>query len=425
MVVNPFLLALGEALPDLTQSLKQDRQKKRLKDVFNIAQDKELSREQKFDRMGTKLLSVNPTLGMNMIDKANAIREQKIVANRELQTKTLDQKIKLLTPLMSKATNAEQVNSIIERGGLSDIIKEFPEGTEFKTKNKSFRILNINNPMNENKPGVAFVYDDGTISFQKKKVGEGDEQQTVWLEPSPTTQKVQKVKTEADLVSDPDFKAATKSQLQNPALEGRIIYPEGSDKGFIKIETLPTKQTDAITALDDVTAGLTESMRTMQAQGLKPDPVTGRIPVVGEFINIMTKSPEWQAWASDVDRLFQKYRKITTGAQASDKEIERLIPLMPTSKDKDPEVFTRKALNVINEMQKTKDRLLNVYESQGYDVAGFGEIEPRTNEGGDKPGKPRVYDSFDAAKTDFENKLGRKLTPEEEQQLRSKFGALQ
>jgi hypothetical protein len=189
--------------------------------------------------------------------------------------------------------------------------------------------------------------------------------ETIYTDEKVGAQKTVKVTNRDEYVTK-GFQVATPEQIKNVP-EKLVTAADTGDK-MIKLRPLSAVQTKAISDIDNALAIQQDALTMMKDSGLKPDPVTGRIPVVGDVINVFTKKPEWQEWQAKVDRAFQMYRKIVTGAQASDKEIARLVPLMPTSKDKDPEVYTRKALSVLEEMSKSREIILNVYEGVGFDI---------------------------------------------------------
>lgn len=180
--------------------------------------------------------------------------------------------------------------------------------------------------------------------------------------------KTQTVRTEEHL-RDEGLSPATPGQIANPALKHKIRPSEDTKRKFIKLEKLPVKTLTSIGQINDTLVELDTAAQMMIELGLSPSQV-GRIPLIGEFINVMTKNGDWQAWKATVEQAFQKWKLITTGVQASDKELRALEPLMPSSKDVNPVVFMKKTMAVMNAMYGKRERVITLFEDSGYDVAG-------------------------------------------------------
>ena len=84
--------------------------------------------------------------------------------------------------------------------------------------------------------------------------------------------------------------------------------------------------------------------------------------------------PEFAAFAAEVDKIFQIYRKVTTGAQASDKELARLLPLLPKVTDT-PETFNRKSKATLESYKLKRDMMLSNMQKSGIDVSQY-DFEP-------------------------------------------------
>lgn len=78
---------------------------------------------------------------------------------------------------------------------------------------------------------------------------------------------------------------------------------------------------------------------------------------------------------SETEKAFQLYRKETTGAQASDKELQLLRPNLPSITES-PAVFFAKVDKTMEGTRRAKNALLNTYAKAGYDVEAF--LEPDT-----------------------------------------------
>ncbi len=80
---------------------------------------------------------------------------------------------------------------------------------------------------------------------------------------------------------------------------------------------------------------------------------------------------------SEVEKAFQLYRKETTGAQASDKELNMLRPNLPSLTDS-PYVFFSKLNATIEGTKRAQNALLQTFKKAGYDVSDF-LVEEETN----------------------------------------------
>jgi len=92
----------------------------------------------------------------------------------------------------------------------------------------------------------------------------------------------------------------------------------------------------------------------------------------GTLSNLMSqyKYPELQVLKAEVEKAFQLYRKETTGAQASDRELQMLRPLLPSLTDS-PAVFFGKIEQTIAGTQRAMNALLDAYSLAGYDVDAY------------------------------------------------------
>ena len=81
-------------------------------------------------------------------------------------------------------------------------------------------------------------------------------------------------------------------------------------------------------------------------------------------------NPKLSVLLAEVDKAFQLYRKETTGAQASDKELERLRPNLPAITES-PAVFFSKIDATIAGTKRAQKALLDTLDKAGYDVSGY------------------------------------------------------
>ena len=82
------------------------------------------------------------------------------------------------------------------------------------------------------------------------------------------------------------------------------------------------------------------------------------------------QDPRFAALKDKLDRAFQKYRKIITGAQASDKELKTIRPLVANFLQA-PERFFINANDIVSEADRAFNRRLDLMESVGRDVSGL------------------------------------------------------
>lgn len=93
---------------------------------------------------------------------------------------------------------------------------------------------------------------------------------------------------------------------------------------------------------------------------LGPLSIPARFDLAGQY----AKDPKYTALKSKLERAFQKYRKVITGAQASQKELNMLRPLI-TSFTQRPGVFFENARTLINENDRMLDTRLALMEGVG------------------------------------------------------------
>lgn len=91
------------------------------------------------------------------------------------------------------------------------------------------------------------------------------------------------------------------------------------------------------------------------------------------------KDPKFAGLKAEIDKAFQLYRKETTGAQASDKELQMLKPNLPQASDT-AEAFFTKLENTIAGTKRARRYYLESFEKAAYDVSGFQEEETPAGE---------------------------------------------
>jgi len=95
-----------------------------------------------------------------------------------------------------------------------------------------------------------------------------------------------------------------------------------------------------------------------------PLSVPARIDWVGQF----SQDPRYAALRASIEQAFQAFRLRVTGAQASDKELARLRPVLPSLKDR-PKVFWARIDALDNQAQESWDSRVNLYKRFGRDTS--------------------------------------------------------
>lgn len=88
------------------------------------------------------------------------------------------------------------------------------------------------------------------------------------------------------------------------------------------------------------------------------------------FIRQYAKDPEFATLFAEVEKAFQLYRKETTGAQASDKELKVLRPYLPALKER-PEIFFSKLNKTMEGTRRAREIYLETLGKGGVDVSQF------------------------------------------------------
>ena len=85
------------------------------------------------------------------------------------------------------------------------------------------------------------------------------------------------------------------------------------------------------------------------------------------------KDPKYTAAKNKMERVFQSYRKVVTGAQASDRELRMLRPLVASFKDR-PEVFFANLANMEEEADTLLASRFDMYDAFGRDTTKLREL---------------------------------------------------
>ena len=101
------------------------------------------------------------------------------------------------------------------------------------------------------------------------------------------------------------------------------------------------------------------------------------LPARSDILGQYMKGPEFTDAKRRLERVFQRYRKIITGAQASDKELKTIRPLITAFTDQ-PEVFFATAESLVSEARRAFNTRLDLYQAAGRDVTKMrGLLEKR------------------------------------------------
>ena len=237
---------------------------------------------------------------------------------------------------------------------------------------------------------------DGGYEYVDVTKGEGGF--TGITAPDPTLSKNVESKTTDTLISE-GFTKATEGQLANSNLSNKTFMSADGNK-MIKLQRPTAALLEKINVMNTSMESLGASVKEMQEKGLSPDPITEEIPLVGEFILKFTKSPEWQAWRTGVNKSLLNFMRIETGVARSDKEIQRLKAVWANSADFSDEVFAKKAISIFNDINRLKKNHVNLLENQGFDVSGFRpSLEAPLWEGGPSGVSENVQKTKDALNT--------------------------
>lgn len=157
------------------------------------------------------------------------------------------------------------------------------------------------------------------------------------------------------------------------ARERAALAKEKSDDKKEKDARLSDKQTASVTEFDDSVDKMQNAIGLLGNKSSWVGQVDGRIPD-------MLVGSDQAAFRAAVGRMKDAYRKLVTGAGASNLEIARLESRIPSETDTYKN-FMAKANEFIKEVKKAKSTYLNNYEKQGKNVKNFRE--------GDDPGNQK------------------------------------
>jgi hypothetical protein len=117
-----------------------------------------------------------------------------------------------------------------------------------------------------------------------------------------------------------------------------------------------------------------------------PFSLPAKFNIIGQY----AKDPKYTAIKRKLERAFQQYRKVITGAQASDKELRMLRPLIAALSDR-PEVFFSTINDIISENDRMLSDRLTTMEAAGRDVSGLrASLKPAKSKITKSVGQPSI-----------------------------------
>jgi hypothetical protein len=180
------------------------------------------------------------------------------------------------------------------------------------------------------------------------------------------------------------IKSLTSSEL-NTLIQKMIQVESGSKSSVIDLTSLKKKQEaqkltptqiEHLNDYETARSNMQEILNQMKQYQFKTgplQPMSWKFLGIGELFTQLFGSKEFAAFKSAVNRAFQSYRKLVTGAQASDKELARLEPNLPKVTDR-PDIFIEKAQQLINEYDRLKNLYLEDLKRGGYDISAYSNV---------------------------------------------------
>lgn len=162
--------------------------------------------------------------------------------------------------------------------------------------------------------------------------------------------------------------------------ERMSLAKEKADEKKTEKEKLSDKQVTGIAEFDDSVDKMQNAVSMLGGKSGWVGPADGRIPD-------MFVGDDQVAFRSAVGRMKDAYRKLVTGAGASNLEIARLESRIPSENDTLAN-FKAKANEFIKEVKKAKSTYLNNYEKQGKNVKNFRDL------GSSEPSNDPRVDAF-------------------------------
>lgn len=191
-----------------------------------------------------------------------------------------------------------------------------------------------------------------------------------------------------------------KESLTAEDISAREGARKGATEKFFKEPEIADLRdiSDTRDTLSEVRSGLDElgikditkfggvEMETVDSN-LGPISIPARFNLVGQY----AKDPKYTAIKSKLERAFNKYRKIITGAQASNQELGTLRKSFAAFTDR-PEVFFENLGSLEKETNRMLGTRFDLYDAVGRDTSKLRKLYQKEDSGGDSKTK------FDADK---------------------------
>lgn len=206
-----------------------------------------------------------------------------------------------------------------------------------------------------------------------------------------------KVSNTAQELRRQGYVPATLKYMRDDNLSKRIVTSSDTDEEFVKLRQIPAKDVSSLTQLENVQDRLVLAVDKLKQYGIEPDPITGRLPIIGESLTELSKTPEFKEVRADFGRILNDYRKAITGAQASFAEIGAIKSTIPNLETADTETIIRNAVSLFNEIEDKKSLSLNNLEDAGFDIVNLIKDRKKFDISNDdeKALMDREFNSFD------------------------------
>lgn len=116
------------------------------------------------------------------------------------------------------------------------------------------------------------------------------------------------------------------------------------------------------------------SFQTVQSP-IGPLSLPARFNLIGQY----NKDPRYTAVKRDIELAFQHFRKRVTGAQASDRELRMLRPLLADLRDR-PEVFFATINNALQNVEIAFNDRMDIYQRAGRNISKFQNFFQQPNQ---------------------------------------------
>lgn len=341
-----------------------------------------------------------------------------------LQRKSLDEMIKFKFGEQEKVIKAKQVLNENAEADLTQVNKESGEAVQNIAQNMAQQGMRLNPKWMVGLSNEPFIADEATKPVYSvdpntgtvKNIGNVPEKAALYKTENTTRQtsldeermrrdarwKFNQLMTQGGGVNDEDLDEIGEGTLQDlrPQLEAGRGEPYIDKNGERQWRVLSEKEWAKKLEQNKFSPTEIEHIQTIAAEkrawknvldrldslGINPETMSNKgaieftqvdtpigvmsLPARFNLAGQFSKDPKYTAVKRDIELAFQAFRKRVTGAQASDKELARLRPIIASMADR-PDVFWATVQNSIDNADiALKDRL-NIYEMAGRDTSRF------------------------------------------------------